>query len=196
MGVWPSSGGKVRLDGVDVYHWNKDELGQHIGYLPQDVDLFDGTVAENIARFGEVDLPHIEEVCKLIGIHEVIMNLPKGYHSNIGDEGVTLSGGQRQRVGLARALYGYPKFIVMDEPNSNLDDAGEAALIAAMAYMKTRGSTQVIVTHRPAMIDQADVLMVMANGLIKMFGPPQDVVAAINKANAEAATSSIPTISA
>ena len=196
MGVWPSSGGKVRLDGVDVYQWNKDELGQHIGYLPQDVDLFDGTVAENIARFGEVDLPHIEEVCKLIGIHEVIMNLPKGYHSNIGDEGVTLSGGQRQRVGLARALYGYPKFIVMDEPNSNLDDAGEAALITAMAYMKTRGSTQVIVTHRPAMIDQADVLMVMANGLIKMFGPPQDVVAAINKANAEAAASTVPTISA
>ena len=196
MGVWPSSGGKVRLDGVDVYQWNKDELGQHIGYLPQDVDLFDGTVAENIARFGEVDLPHIEEVCKLIGIHEVIMNLPKGYHSNIGDEGVTLSGGQRQRVGLARALYGYPKFIVMDEPNSNLDDAGETALIAAMAYMKTRGSTQVIVTHRPAMIDQADVLMVMANGLIKMFGPPQDVVAAINKANAEAAASTVPTISA
>jgi len=196
MGVWPSSGGKVRLDGVDVYQWNKDELGQHIGYLPQDVDLFDGTVAENIARFGDVDLPHIEEVCKLIGIHEVIMNLPKGYHSNIGDEGVTLSGGQRQRVGLARALYGYPKFIVMDEPNSNLDDAGEAALITAMAYMKTRGSTQVIVTHRPAMIDQADVLMVMANGLIKMFGPPQDVVAAINKANAEAAASTVPTISA
>ena len=196
MGVWPSSGGKVRLDGVDVYQWNKDELGQHIGYLPQDVDLFDGTVAENIARFGDVDLPHIEEVCKLIGIHEVIMNLPKGYHSNIGDEGVTLSGGQRQRVGLARALYGYPKFIVMDEPNSNLDDAGETALIAAMAYMKTRGSTQVIVTHRPAMIDQADVLMVMANGLIKMFGPPQDVVAAINKANAEAAASTVPTISA
>jgi ATP-binding cassette subfamily C exporter for protease/lipase len=194
MGVWPSSGGKVRLDGVDVYQWDKDELGQHIGYLPQDVDLFDGTVAENIARFGEVDLPHIEEVCKLIGIHEVIMKLPNGYHSNIGDEGVTLSGGQRQRVGLARALYGYPKFIVMDEPNSNLDDAGEAALISAIEYMKTRGSTQVIVTHRPAMIDKADILMVMVNGLIQMFGPPQDVMAAIHKANAEAASKAAPAI--
>jgi ATP-binding cassette subfamily C exporter for protease/lipase len=190
MGVWPAASGKVRLDGVDIYQWNKDELGQHIGYLPQDVDLFDGTVAENIARFGEVNLDHIEEICKLIGIHEVIMSLPNGYQSNIGDEGVTLSGGQKQRVGLARALYGYPKFIVMDEPNSNLDDVGEAALISAIAHMKTRGTTQVIVTHRPAMIQQADILMVMHQGLIRMFGPPNEVMAAIQKANEEAAAKS------
>lgn len=187
MGVWPSSGGKVRLDGVDVYQWNKDELGEHIGYLPQNVDLFDGSVAENIARFGEVDMPHIEEICHLIGIDEVIQKLPNGYDSNIGDDGVTLSGGQKQRVGLARALYRYPKFIVMDEPNSNLDADGEQALISAIAHMKTRGATQVIVTHRPSMVQQADILMVMRSGLIHMYGPTQDVLAAINKVNAEAA---------
>lgn len=192
MGVWPSSGGRVRLDGVDVYQWNKDELGEHIGYLPQEVDLFDGTVAENIARFGEVNMDQIEDICKLIGIHDLIMKLPNGYHSNIGDDGVTLSGGQRQRVGLARALYGYPQFIVMDEPNSNLDDVGEAALITAIEYMKSRGATQVIVTHRPAMIQKADILMVMVAGQIRMFGPANDVLAAINKANAEAAAQAAP----
>jgi ABC-type protease/lipase transport system fused ATPase/permease subunit len=132
-------------------------------------------------------MPHIEEICHLIGIDEVIQKLPNGYDSNIGDDGVTLSGGQKQRVGLARALYRYPKFIVMDEPNSNLDADGEQALISAIAHMKTRGATQVIVTHRPSMVQQADILMVMRSGLIHMYGPTQDVLAAINKVNAEAA---------
>lgn len=182
LGVWPSSGGKVRLDGADVYQWNKDELGQYVGYLPQEVDLFDGTVAENIARFGKPDLQQIEDLCKLINIHDIIMALPDGYQSNIGDEGVVFSGGQRQRVGLARALYGYPKFIVMDEPNSNLDSESEKCLIAAIRHMKSLGSTQIIVTHRNTLINEADYLMIMRQGMIQSFGPREEVLAAIQRA--------------
>jgi ATP-binding cassette subfamily C exporter for protease/lipase len=185
LGIWPAANGKVRLDGVDIYQWNKDELGDYMGYLPQEVDLFDGTVAENIARFGEPDLEHIEEICKLINIHDIIMKLPEGYQSNIGDEGVVFSGGQRQRVGMARAMYGYPKFIIMDEPNSNLDHESEKYLIGAIRHMKTLGATQVIVTHRESLIAEADYLMILRNGLISMFGPRADVIAALEQANAE-----------
>jgi ATP-binding cassette subfamily C exporter for protease/lipase len=185
LGIWPAANGKVRLDGVDIYQWNKDELGDYMGYLPQEVDLFDGTVAENIARFGEPDLEHIEEICKLINIHDIIMKLPEGYQSNIGDEGVVFSGGQRQRVGMARAMYGYPKFIIMDEPNSNLDHESEQYLIGAIRHMKTLGATQVIVTHRESLIAEADYLMILRNGLISMFGPRADVIAALEQANAE-----------
>jgi ATP-binding cassette subfamily C exporter for protease/lipase len=187
LGVWPSSGGKVRLDGVDVYQWNKDELGPFMGYLPQEVDLFDGTVAQNIARFGEPNLEQIEEICRLINIHEIIMKLPKGYLSHVGDEGVVFSGGQRQRIGLARALYGYPNYIIMDEPNSNLDHLSEQYLIAGIRHMKSRGATQIIVTHRDSLIDEADYLMIMSSGYIQTFGPRSDVLAALNKANAERA---------
>lgn len=187
LGVWPAHNGVVRLDGVDVFKWNKDELGPSIGYLPQVVDLFDGTVSENIARFGDIDQAQIEEICKLIGIHEVIMKLPNGYQSEIGDEGVVFSGGQRQRVGLARALYGYPKFIVMDEPNSNLDREAEQTLIGAINEMKKRGSTQVIVTHRPSMIQAADLLMVMNQGVIQMYGPRDDVLAKLKASQGQGA---------
>ena len=180
LGIWPSSGGKVRLDGADVFQWNKDHLGQYIGYLPQEVDLFDGTVAENIARFGVPDLEQIEEICKLINIHEVIMKLPDGYQSNVGDEGVVFSGGQRQRVGLARALYGYPNFIIMDEPNSNLDQENEQFLIAAIRHMKARGATQIIVTHRTSLVQEADYLMIMRTGLIQHFGTRDEVLAILN----------------
>lgn len=185
LGIWPAANGKVRLDGVDIYQWHKDELGNYMGYLPQEVDLFDGTVAENIARFGEPDLEHIEEICKLINIHDIIMKLPDGYHSNIGDEGVVFSGGQRQRVGMARAMYGYPKFIIMDEPNSNLDHESEKFLIGAIRHMKSLGTTQVIVTHRDTLVAEADYLMILRQGLIHAFGPRAEVVAAIEKANAD-----------
>ena len=187
LGIWPAANGKVRLDGSDVYQWNKEELGGYMGYLPQEVDLFDGTVAENIARFGEPDLDHIEEICKLINIHDTIMKLPEGYQSNIGDEGVTFSGGQRQRIGMARAIYGYPKFIVMDEPNSNLDHESEKHLIAAMRHMKSLDATQVIVTHRETLISEADYLMVMSQGLIQTFGPREEILAAFQKAHEERA---------
>jgi len=183
LGIWPAANGKVRLDGADVYQWNKDDLGQYMGYLPQEVDLFDGTVAENIARFGVPDLEHVEDLCKLINMHDVIMKLPEGYHSNIGDEGVVFSGGQRQRIGMARALYGYPKFIIMDEPNSNLDHESEKYLITAMRHMKALGATQIIVTHRDTLVAEADFLMVMRQGLIQMFGPREEVVAAFKKAH-------------
>jgi len=182
LGIWPSSGGKVRLDGADIFQWHKDHLGQYIGYLPQEVDLFDGTVAENIARFGEPNLEQIEEICKLVNIHEVIMNLPKGYHTDVGEEGVTFSGGQRQRIGLARALYGYPNYIIMDEPNSNLDQENEQYLIDAIAHMKARGATQIIVTHRSSLIDQADFLMVLRAGNIQMYGTKDEVLAALKPA--------------
>ena len=187
LGIWPAVNGKVRLDGSDVYQWNKAELGGYMGYLPQEVDLFDGTVAENIARFGEPDLEHIEEICKLINIHDTIMKLPEGYQSNIGDEGVVFSGGQRQRIGMARAIYGYPKFIVMDEPNSNLDHESEKFLIAAMRHMKSLDATQVIVTHRDTLISEADYLMVMSKGLIQTFGPREEVLAAFKQAHEERA---------
>lgn len=181
LGLWPSANGKVRLDGVDVYQWNKDELGNYMGYLPQEVDLFDGTVAENIARFSEPDLAHIEEICKLVNMHDVIMKLPEGYQSNIGDEGVVFSGGQKQRVGMARAMYGHPKFVILDEPNSNLDHESEQHLINAIRFLKTRGTTLVIVTHRESLVAEADYLMILRYGLIQAYGPRNDVIAALQK---------------
>ncbi len=167
-------------------------MGQYVGYLPQEVDLFDGTVAENIARFGKPDLEQIETICKLINIHDIIMALPEGYQSNIGDEGVVFSGGQRQRVGLARALYGYPKFIVMDEPNSNLDSESERYLIGAIRHMKSLGSTQVIVTHRSTLINEADYLMMMRQGTIQAYGPREEIIAAIQKSQAPSAPALAP----
>jgi len=180
LGIWPSSGGKVRLDGADIFQWNKDHLGQFIGYLPQDVDLFDGTVADNISRFAkEPDLAQIEEICKLINIHDVITALPNGYLTDVGDEGVTFSGGQRQRIGLARALYGYPNYIIMDEPNSNLDQENEQFLINAIRHMKARGATQILVTHRQSLVNEADFLMVVQAGTIARYGTREEVLAAL-----------------
>jgi len=138
VGVWPAVSGSARLDGADLYQWNKAELGPHIGYLPQAIELFAGTVSENTARFGDVDPEQVVLAAQRAGVHDLVLRLPKGYDTPIGDGGAGLSGGQRQRLGLARALYGDPALVVLDEPNSNLDDAGEAALVAAVNDLARR----------------------------------------------------------
>ena len=181
-GVWPASGGKVRLDGADVYTWNKAELGPYVGYLPQGVELFDGTLADNIARFGEVDREKIEAAAKAVGLHEMIMALPQGYDSPVGREGAMLSGGQRQRVGLARAIYGNPVFVVLDEPNSSLDESGDAALASAILQLNSRGTTFVVMTHRTSVLAVADKMLILQEGQSRAFGPRDEVLAALAKA--------------
>jgi ATP-binding cassette, subfamily C, bacterial exporter for protease/lipase len=186
-GIWPSGGGKARLDGADIHAWDKTQLGPHVGYLPQGVELFDGTLAENIARFGTVEKAKVENAARAVGLHEFIMALPEGYETEVGPEGARLSGGQRQRVGLARALYGDPVFVLLDEPNSSLDEAGEAALADAIATYKARGTTFVVVTHRTSLMGVADKILLLRDGQTQAFGPRDDVLAAMQKAAQEAA---------
>lgn len=186
VGLWPAAGGKVRLDGADVYTWNKAELGPHMGYLPQGVELFEGTLAENIARFGEVDMAKVEAAARAVGLHEFILSLPHGYDNPVGADGARLSGGQRQRVGLARALYGDPVFVVLDEPNSSLDDQGDAALAHAIQAAKARGTTFVIMTHRVSVLAVVDKLLVLRDGQQAAFGPRDEVLAALNNAGQQA----------
>ncbi len=181
VGLWPAMSGKVRLDGADVYAWDKTELGPYIGYLPQGVELLDGTLAENIARFGDVDMAQVEAAARLVGVHELIMSLPEGYNSPVGRDGAMLSGGQRQRVGLARALYGKPVFVVLDEPNSSLDDAGDAALAKAIATLKQLGTTFVVMTHRTSVLGVADKMLIMRDGAQQAFGPRDEVLAALQQ---------------
>jgi ATP-binding cassette subfamily C exporter for protease/lipase len=181
VGLWPALSGKVRLDGVDVYTWDKTELGPYLGYLPQGVELLDGTLAENIARFGEVDMAQVEAASRLVGVHELIMSLPQGYNSPVGRDGAMLSGGQRQRVGLARALYGKPVFVVLDEPNSSLDEAGDAALANAIATLKQLGTTFVVMTHRTSVLGVADKMLIMREGAQQAFGPRDEVLAALQQ---------------
>ena len=181
VGLWPSMNGKVRLDGVDVHAWDKNELGPYLGYLPQGVELLDGTLAENIARFGNVDMAQVASAAKLVGLHDLIMSLPEGYDSPVGRDGALLSGGQRQRVGLARALYGRPVFVVLDEPNSSLDEAGDAALANAIATLKQLGTTFVVMTHRPSVLEVADKMLVIRDGVQQAFGPRDEVLAALQQ---------------
>ncbi|MCO6428252.1 type I secretion system permease/ATPase [Nitrosomonas communis] len=181
VGVWPATAGKVRLDGADVYQWNKDELGPHIGYLPQDIELFAGTISENIARFGEIDSEKVILAAKRAGVHEMILSMPKGYDTLLGDGGGGLSGGQKQRIGLARAMYGDPSLIVLDEPNSNLDDVGERALLAAIVDLRNRGKTIVVITHRTSIISATTKLLLLREGALQMFGPTDQVLAELNK---------------
>jgi len=176
VGVWGPLEGAVRLDGADVHAWDKAQLGPWIGYLPQDVELLEGTIAENIARFGEVDDHAVVEAARLAGVHDMVLRFPQGYDTRIGQEGGALSGGQRQRIALARALYGDPALIVMDEPNSNLDDAGEAALLEALRGLKARGRTTFVVTHRTGVLRVADSVMVMVDGMLKANGPRETVL--------------------
>lgn len=181
VGVWPAAAGKVRLDGADVYLWNKDELGPHIGYLPQDIELFAGTVSENIARFGEVHADKVILAAKRAGVHEMILNMPSGYDTPLGDGGTGLSGGQKQRLGLARAMYDDPSLIVLDEPNSNLDDVGEQALLAAIIDLRKRGKTIVLITHRTSIISATNKLLLLHDGVAKMFGPTNQVIEALTQ---------------
>lgn len=187
VGVWPALAGKVRLDGADVYTWNKEELGPNVGYLPQGVELLDGTIGENIARFGAPSRSAIEQAARAVGLHDWILSLPEGYDTRLGVDGARLSGGQRQRVGLARALYGSPAFVVLDEPNSSLDEAGEAALANAVTQLKATGTTFVLVTHRTSALQVCTHMLVLRDGTQQAFGPRDDVLAALNKA-ANAAT--------
>ncbi|MGH8696175.1 MAG: type I secretion system permease/ATPase [Burkholderiales bacterium] len=176
LGIWKPQAGVVRLDGADVARWDRDALGTHLGYLPQDVELFAGTVAENIARLGVVDSAKVVEAAELAHAHEMILRLPEGYDTQIGEAGTVLSGGQRQRIALARALYGDPQLVVLDEPNANLDADGETALTAALAALKARGVTVIMVGHRPAMMSQLDKLAVLKDGALEAFGPSAAVL--------------------
>lgn len=180
MGVWVPQHGVVRLDGADISTWDKHELGPHIGYLPQDIELFEGSISENIARFAEVDSEKVILAARTAGVHEMILLLPDGYDTVIGSEGVMLSGGQRQRIGLARALYGNPRLIVLDEPNSNLDEVGDRALATAIQQLKRTGATMFVITHRTNIVSQLDRLMVMSDGVINLYGPREHVLATLN----------------
>ena len=181
VGIWSASSGAVLLDEVPIGGWNRLELGPHIGYLPQDVELFGGTIAENIARLGEPDSRKVIEAASSAGMHETILRFPKGYDTPIGDAGSLLSGGQRQRIGLARAIYGDPSLIVLDEPNANLDDAGEAALVCAIRQLKAKGKTVFLVTHRQGAISVADRLMVLSDGVLAADGPRDAVLASFRR---------------
>ena len=179
VGVWPKREGRVLIDGEPVESWDRAELGPHLGYLPQDIELFDGTIAENIARFAEVDSLKVIEAAKRTGIHEMILRFPLGYDTQIGEAGGMLSGGQRQRLGLARAMYGNPAILVLDEPNANLDDAGERSLLDAVKDLRGAGKTVILVTHRPSVLAVADLLVVMQGGRMVHCGPRDEVLAVL-----------------
>ena len=190
LGIWPTASGKIRLDGAEVFAWNRHELGPYIGYLPQDIELFEGTISENIARFGDVDPEKVVIAAKMADVHELILRLPNGYDTFIGADGGTLSGGQRQRIGLARALYGDPIVVVLDEPNSNLDEQGEQALGNAIQRLKQKNATIIVITHRSNVLSNVSKLLILNDGLLAMYGPRDQVLAQlqqnINKQSAPA----------
>jgi ATP-binding cassette subfamily C protein len=176
VGVWQTSVGAVRLDGSELSHWDSEDLGRHLGYLPQDVELFAGTVAENIARFGTIDNNAVIKAAQLAGCHELVQNFSHGYNTEIGDNGQALSGGQRQRIGLARCLYGSPSLLVLDEPNANLDTAGEEALLMAIDRLKAAGTTVVLITHKVNILSIVDKIVVLGDGMVQAFGTREEVL--------------------
>jgi ATP-binding cassette subfamily C protein EexD len=190
LGIWPARSGTVRLDGADIAAWDRAELGPYIGYLPQDIELFDGSISENISRFGELSPDKVVAAAKLSGVHEMVLQLPQGYDTVIGGAGGVLSAGQRQRIGLARAVYGSPKLIVLDEPNSNLDDSGEKELVDSINRIKQMGCTVIVITHRTMVLQCVDKILVMKDGLAAAFGPKNQVLASL-MAPAKAPTAAI-----
>ncbi|MBN8443302.1 MAG: type I secretion system permease/ATPase [Thauera sp.] len=179
VGIWPGREGEVLIDGEPIESWDREQLGPFLGYLPQDIELFEGTIAENVARFGTLDPDKVIRACERAGVHDVILRFPKGYDTPVGEAGSLLSGGQRQRIGLARAMYGDPRLIVLDEPNSNLDDVGEAALANAVKDLRDQGSTVFLITHRRGVVMLADRLLVLDQGRIAYFGSTPQVLAAL-----------------
>ncbi|MBC2704939.1 type I secretion system permease/ATPase [Desulfobacula sp.] len=179
LGIWPSMGGKVYLDGKDIFSWDKEEIGQYIGYLPQEIELFPGTVAQNIARLGTVDVDAVDQVIQICGIKELVDSFPQGVQTQLeGEKGLRLSGGQKQKIGLARAVYKTPKLLVLDEPASNLDEQGEQQLLRTLLDMKANSAcTCIMVTHKPSLLQSMDKILVLQNGSIAMFGPKDEVFA-------------------
>jgi len=183
LGIWPGLSGTVRLDGADITQWRRDELGPYLGYLPQDIELFEGTIGENISRFGEVDAMAVVAAARMAGVHELILQLPDGYDTVIGANGGGLSGGQRQRIGLARALYREPRLVVLDEPNSNLDETGERLLAEALGKLKQSGATVFVITHRSGVLACVDRLLVLNQGELGLYGPRDKVLAHLQGAS-------------
>jgi len=186
LGIWPAASGKVRLDGADISNWNREDLGPYVGYLPQDIELFDGSISENICRFGDINAEKVVAAAQMAGVHELILRQPEGYDTVIGGTGGVLSGGQRQRIGLARAIYDNPKLVVLDEPNSNLDDQGEKELVAAVNRIKQAGCTVIIISHRTLILGSVDKLLVLKEGATLAFGPRDQVLNALAQAQAQA----------
>ena len=187
LGIWRPARGSVRLDGVELSDWSHDDVGPCIGYVPQEIDFHEGTVAENIARLGTVQAEQVVEAAQAIQMHETILKFPKGYDTPMGEGGFTPSGGQRQRLAIARALYGLPRYVVMDEPNSNLDEAGEQALMEAVRVLKESGSTVILTTHRPRLIGMVDRMLVLREGRQVAFGDAQEIMQALRKLQVVAA---------
>ena len=179
VGIWPSTPNAARIDGADVYRWNKDELGPALGYVPQDIEVFPGTVSENIARFREFQPEDVIAAAQSAGVHDMILHFPEGYDTRIGDSGVGLSGGQKQRLALARALYGKPNLVVLDEPNSNLDEVGEAALVRAIQELQARKASVIVITHRIPILQVTNKLLLLQDGNARMFGPTAQVMQAL-----------------
>ena len=177
VGVWLPVNGKVRVDGAELSHWSPERLGQHVGYLPQDVELFSGTIAENIGRFGVQDEEKIIAAARMTGVHDMVQSLPAGYNTQIGEGGMALSGGQRQRIGLARALYGKPAYIILDEPNASLDADGEAALLSAIQQLRQERRTVVLITHKTNVLATVDKILVLSHGQIAGFGNRDEILA-------------------
>ncbi|KTJ37207.1 peptidase [Klebsiella aerogenes] len=190
-GMWPAAEGIVRLDDADIHLWNKDQLGPYIGYLPQNVELFPGTVAENISRFSKLDADKIIHAATMAGVHELISHLPNGYDTLIGNNGAGLSGGQKQRIGLARALYGNPSLVILDEPNSNLDDLGELALNRAIRSLRENKKTVVLITHKTNLLSVTTKLLVLANGRVNLFGDTNEVLVYLNGKRMKRSTSTL-----
>ena len=192
LGIWRPARGSVRLDGVELSDWNHDDVGPRLGYVPQEIDFHEGTVADNIARLGTVDAQQVVAAAQAIQMHETILKFPKGYDTPLGEGGFTPSGGQRQRLAIARALYGMPRYVVMDEPNSNLDEQGEQALMETVRVLKEAGSTVIITTHRPRLIGMVDRMLVLREGRQVAFGDAQEIMQALRKLQVVASQESAP----